>query len=390
MLEDNSESWYEGDDLETNEDYSFKEYDITASPNDFNIKTIFDFIQSGIMEIPNFQRNYVWDIKRASKLIESVIIGLPIPQIFLFEESKNKFLVIDGQQRLMTIYYFINKRFPKKDYRVFIGRIFDENKKIPENILHDNQYFEDFNLKLVSDIPGTKNPLNNINYATLDKNQKTAFDLRTIRNVIIKQNFPPDDDSSIYEIFSRLNSGGMNLKPQEIRSSLYNSNFYRMLKDLNEDNRWRRLIGRNEDIHLKDIEILLRGFAMLIEGYEQYTPSMSKFLNKFSKRNKAVSEENIQYLKKLFNEFLNKCDKLDKGAFFSKTGKFNISMFEAIFSTICEEAFRKRNLSIYNIDKDKLDNLKEDNEFSKASQSETASKTNVKKRIERAKAILLN
>jgi len=82
----------------TNEadDSQIKEYDITASPNDFNMSTMFSFIESGAVKIPGFQRNYVWDVKRASKLIESIIIGLPIPQIFLYEEERNKFLVIDG------------------------------------------------------------------------------------------------------------------------------------------------------------------------------------------------------------------------------------------------------------------------------------------------------
>ena len=93
----------EGDD---GEGPSIKEYDMSSSPNDFNVLTIMNFLQSGNVKIAGFQRNYVWDIKRASKLIESLIIGLPIPQIFLFEEGKNQFLVIDGQQRLMSIYYF--------------------------------------------------------------------------------------------------------------------------------------------------------------------------------------------------------------------------------------------------------------------------------------------
>lgn len=87
-------------------DFQIKEYDITASSNDFNMSTMFSFIESGAVKIPGFQRNYVWDIKRVSKLIESIIIGLPIPQIFLYEEARNKFLVIDGQQRFMSIYYF--------------------------------------------------------------------------------------------------------------------------------------------------------------------------------------------------------------------------------------------------------------------------------------------
>ncbi|WP_270094654.1 DUF262 domain-containing protein, partial [Escherichia coli] len=78
---------------------------LTTTPNDFNIITIISFIKSKVFKIPNFQRHYVWDIKRASKLIESLLIGLPIPQIFLYEQDKNEFLVIDGQQRLMTLYY---------------------------------------------------------------------------------------------------------------------------------------------------------------------------------------------------------------------------------------------------------------------------------------------
>src|SRR5438552_6015150 len=113
-----ADDWYEQEALgEEEEDYSVKEYDITSAPNDFNIKTIFDFIESGAVKIPGFQRNYVWDVKRASKLIESIIIGLPIPQVFLYEEGRNSFLVIDGQQRLMSIYYFIKMRFPRKEKR---------------------------------------------------------------------------------------------------------------------------------------------------------------------------------------------------------------------------------------------------------------------------------
>jgi len=72
--------WFDSD-SQPDEAYSINEYEITTSANDFNIKTLHDFIKSGAINIPGFQRNYVWDIKRASKLIESIIIGLPIPQI---------------------------------------------------------------------------------------------------------------------------------------------------------------------------------------------------------------------------------------------------------------------------------------------------------------------
>ncbi len=88
------------------------EYQIASAPNDFNVVTIANFMEQGSIIIPGFQRHFVWDMKRASKLIESLIIGLPIPQVFLYEEDRNRFLVIDGQQRLMSIYFFVRQRSP--------------------------------------------------------------------------------------------------------------------------------------------------------------------------------------------------------------------------------------------------------------------------------------
>ena len=204
-------NWWEDIDAadESESEAQIRDYEISASPNDFNILTIMSFLESGRVKIPAFQRNFVWDIKRSSKLIESIIIGLPIPQIFLFERSKNNFLVIDGQQRLMSIYYFIKRRFPRKDKRVQIREIFDLQGTLPDTILHDNVYFTDFNLSLKINEQIT-NPLHDKNYSTLG-DLKSQFDLRTIRNVIIKQNLPPEDASSMYEIFNRLNSGGVNL-----------------------------------------------------------------------------------------------------------------------------------------------------------------------------------
>jgi uncharacterized protein with ParB-like and HNH nuclease domain len=134
MKDAENSSWFEdyADDVD---DLQVEEYDITAAPNDFNVLTIHSFLESGAVRIPGFQRNYVWDLSRASKLIESLILGLPVPQVFLYEVERNKFLVIDGQQRLMSIYYFIKQRFPRKDRRSEIRIIFDENGKIPRKLL---------------------------------------------------------------------------------------------------------------------------------------------------------------------------------------------------------------------------------------------------------------
>ena len=131
MTDDTEKKWFD-DYAEDADDDQIDEYDITAAPNDFNVLTMFSFLDSGAVRIPGFQRNYVWDLGRASKLIESLILGLPVPQVFLYEIERNKFLVIDGQQRLMSIYYFLKQRFPKKEKRGELRAMSDVLGSIPE------------------------------------------------------------------------------------------------------------------------------------------------------------------------------------------------------------------------------------------------------------------
>src|SRR6185503_2392425 len=115
-----------------------------------------------------------------------------------------------------------------------------------------------FRLKLTESLPQHPNRFKALSYATLG-DYKTPFELRTIRNVIIKQNSPQGDDSSMYEVFNRLNTGGINLKPQEIRTSMYHSPFYEMLYRANSRPTWRMLLSAPDpDLHMKDVEILLR------------------------------------------------------------------------------------------------------------------------------------
>ena len=142
-----NDTWFD-DYAEEETEGQIDEYDVTSAPNDFNVLTLFSFIESGAVRIPGFQRNYVWDKVRASKLIESLILGIPVPQLFLYEQARNRFQVIDGQQRLMSIYYYLKRRFPLIDKRGELRTIFDESGGIPEGILYDDQYFEDFNLRL--------------------------------------------------------------------------------------------------------------------------------------------------------------------------------------------------------------------------------------------------
>ncbi len=384
---DDEKNWVEPEKDSIEEDVSFREYEISASPNDFNIKTLNDFIGSGIVKIPGFQRNYVWDIKRASKLIESIIIGIPIPQIFLYEENKNKFIVIDGQQRYMSIFYFMKKRFPRKDKRHELRVIFDENEGIPEAFLANNDYFSNFNLNLTPNKSDKKNEFHKLNYSTLHEEDRITFDLRTIRNIIIKQNSPVDDHSVIFEVFNRLNSGGVNLKSQEIRTSLFYSDFFTMLYRINLNAKWRcHTPSSAPNLDMKDVEILLRGFAMLIDG-KNYKPSLKRFLNTFSHKAKQFDESNNFYLEKLFTAFL---DKLPNKRLFHNedNGRFNTPFYESIFVAICQDAFDNKNIEIKIIDIDKIEKLKRDTTFIQATQFNTAKIATVAFRLQRAKEML--
>ena len=381
------EYWFE-DYADETPDFQIDEYDLTQSPNDFNVLTIYSFIESGAVKIPGFQRHYVWDLARASKLIESIILGLPVPQVFLYEESRNSFLVIDGQQRLMSIYYFIKERFPRKDKRAELRGIFEAQSKIPENVLNDDSYFQPFKLNLGGMFADKPNKFQGMSRSHLG-DYRAQFELRPMRNVIVKQNAPKDDDSSIYEIFNRLNSGGINLRPQEIRSSLYHSAFYDMLHRANRDGRWRTILGTDEpDLHNKDVEILLRGFAMLVDG-TSYKSSMVRFLNEFSKKARRHAEEQNAYLQSVFDSFLKASSELPKDAFINKGNRrFSIGLFEAVFTAVCSDAFEKRTFVAGKIDAASVRRLEQDEQFQEASTVGTTSVSNVETRLRRAKEII--
>ena len=368
--------------------YPIDQYDLVSSPNDFNTKTLVDFIESGVVTIPGFQRNFVWDIKRASRLIESIVVGLPVPQVFLYEQGRNKFLVIDGQQRLMSIYYFVKARFPRKEKLAELRLNAEGQSTVPVEKLSDDEYFSDFWLNLPESIPGQPNRFNRCSYSTLEDEHRSSFDLRTIRHIIVRQVGPTGDDA-MYEIFSRLNSGGINLTPQEIRRCTFDSQFYEVLYRTNTQEKWRNLVGTKfPDIHMRDVEILLRGFAMLISE-ESYRPSMVKFLNKFSQEAKSFDEHRLEQLQRLLESFLASCQNLPPDAFHSTQGRFSPMIFESVFVAACLEPYNTGKVVKGKINLESLKRLKDDNHFRSATQSQTTSQRNVKERLERAREILV-
>lgn len=375
---------------QTNSDIQINEYDLTSTPNDFNILTINSFLDSGAIIIPGFQRNYVWDIKRASKLIESIILGLPVPQIFLYEESRNKFLVIDGQQRLMTIYYFIKQRFPRKEKRTELRKIYIENDGIPDEILHNDEYFSNFRLSLPKKSNGQDNIFNKLSYKSLG-DYKTQFDLRPLRNIIVRQNYPTDDSSSVYEIFNRLNSGGMNLRPQEIRGSLYHSDFMTFVNNLNLNENWRKVIkSPNPDLHMKDVELLFRCLSFMING-ENYTPSLAKFLNNFAQEAKSFNSNKVNNVRILSNNLIEKLCSYNSDIYFNdKTGRINTLLLESIFYFIGRKYFDQSQFEDLSINIENIERLKTDSEFLESISEGTTNTEKVKIRFRRAMEILDN
>lgn len=374
------------------EEITIRPYEVDCLPNDYNISTLISLIERGYMKIPSFQRNYVWKKDMASKFIESIIIGLPIPQLFLFERERNNFLVIDGQQRLVTIYLFKKQRFPKNDEaRSIIRKYLSFGKQIPDSELASDN-FEDFKLKLPS-TSTQKNQLDKLKYDTLstikDFDFKGEFDFnRTIRTITIKQITPCNDDSSMFEIFSRLNSGGVMLKPQEIRMSIYYSPFYeKLVSELNLNKVWRSFLGKkNPDLHMGEIEVLVRAFAMLDMSNEYKSP-LRNFLNEFSKRAMDFDENEIVWRSQMFVDFWLSCADLPIEAFRNEKNKFVISLFEAVFVTICEK-IKREGLKGRKITCESLAKLKADSIFVDASQGNTASVTSVTNRLQRARSIV--
>lgn len=358
------------------------QYDISVIPNDFNITTIFNLIDSGAIEMPVFQRNYIWDRKRASRFIESLVLGLPIPQIFLYQKARNRFLVIDGQQRLLSIYYFIKQRFPLPEKRAELRKIFDENNGIPDSVLFDDSYFQDFKLLFPKSEVGEKNPLDGLRYGNLGI-YKSNFEFMTMRCMTIRQNEPKEDDGSVFEIFSRLNTGGVNLSNQEIRACLYYSDFFRMLNLLNQNSIWRKFYGKPEDGKFKDVEIILRSFALLCDS-KNYSGSMNNFINRFAKKAMSFSAQEIEYLRNLFSSFLDACVEVPGDLFATKKGELNAALFDCVFAVVAGKYYKNNSLISEKIHADKICALKADAEFEEAITHSTSHTKVVEKRIAKA------
>lgn len=195
-------------------------YSITSYGADYPIDSLVSRLNSDAIYVPKFQRGFVWNMKRASRFIESLLLGLPVPGIFLARESETqRLIVIDGQQRLKSIQFFYEGFFPGAS---------------PDK-------WREFRLDL--NTPGISNNFHASSYKSLSDEDRRHLDDSIIHATIIKQDEPSDGQSSVYSIFERLNTGGMSLSPQEIRASIFHGQFSNLLEVLNKNTYWRALFG---------------------------------------------------------------------------------------------------------------------------------------------------
>ncbi len=336
---------------EQDEEIASVQYEISTYGADYTVDGLVKRLQKGDIFIPDFQRDYVWNLAEASRLVESLLLGLPIPGVFLAKESEgNKLLIIDGQQRLKSLQFFYEGFFnPKEDKKT--KRIFKLTKV--------QKRFE------------------GLTYETLPENDRIKLDDSVIHATIIKQETPDDDNTSIYHVFERLNNGGKKLAPQEIRTAIYYGAFNDLIDELNEYKDWREMFGPISS-RLKDRELILRFFAVL-HWSGKYAKPMVEFLNRYNKVNRNPATDFIDDNRKLFKDTITYLKENVGKRAFRPEGVLNVAVFEAVTvglaKVILEKGLPNKNLFI-----DSLNSIMNDPEFLKAASSGTSDDTVFKER----------
>ena len=257
---------------EGDREVSLRGYEILTYPADFTLEVLVDKWNKKEIKVPRLQRRFVWTQVQSSKLIESFLMGLPVPPVFFYQDrTDNKLLVIDGQQRLRTIAYFFSGLFGESG----------TGKKAPSfNLVgldKDSPYFE-----------ATYQQLKDTDQAAFNKLQNSV-----LRSFVMKQ-LDPNDDTSIFQVFERLNTGGVILQGQEIRNCIYEGKFNDMLNELNKYQAWRQIFGtKSEDKRMRDMELILRFFA-LFHRVGKYKKPMKQFLNEYMNDNKEPSDNALK------------------------------------------------------------------------------------------------
>ncbi|WP_432799924.1 DUF262 domain-containing protein [Poriferisphaera sp. WC338] len=240
-------------------------------------KSIFDIVEminrGDICLDPDYQRNYIWDDRRASLLVESILLNVPIPVIYVAEDEENRWEVVDGLQRLNSLHRFFQNEFKLQK------------------------------LEVLDELIGVKYK---------DLNPKAA---RILRNGILRiiMIFKESHSDIKYEIFMRLNQGAVSLSEQELRNCLYRGPFNDMLHELRSNKDVLTMLGLPQaHKRMADAELLLRhltiknGYNRETGGISTYTGNMRSSLNRYmeSAKKTVASELNMvkdEFLRSTYN-----------------------------------------------------------------------------------------
>ena len=330
-------------------------FSISSFGADYTVDGLIKRLEKKKIIVPEFQRRYVWDIKKASRFIESLIIGLPVPGIFLsrdaIETGKDNasagmsvpYLIIDGQQRLLSLQRFYKGFFGEKKFR----------------------------------LTGVCEELNGKSYDELTPDDQGRLDDAIIHATIIKQESPDKDNSSIYMVFERLNTGGMLLQPQEIRACIYHGEFNNLLNELIKVPAWRSLF-KKENPRMKEQEMILRFFALYFT-HNDYKKGLKYLLNSFMFKNKDLQLYDKPYLTDLFKNAITLIVNAKGNDAFRRGNAVNAALFDSIMIGVANR-LQMEDMTVEEC-RDKYDELMKDIAYMENSTYSTADEKPLKERI---------
>ena len=280
-------------------------YNIMPYPADYTLKGLYEKWQAGQLLIPDFQRNYVWNQTQGSRFIESFLLGLPVPQVFLYRDrSDPRLTVIDGHQRLGAI-----ARFYKGELR----------------------------------LRGVNSRWDGMRYDDLSEYDRSELDEATLRAIVIRQ-IQPNDNSSVYQIFRRLNTGGAQLNAMEIRRamSISRGDTNDFLDRLNEDPAWRIIIGTQVPARrFRDVELILRILA-LSEKWRNYGESayggqsMQDFMDKYMEVLDKADSQTLEQWKERFSKACKRIVSQLGEKPFHLRGRLNLGALDSVMACTIE------------------------------------------------------
>jgi hypothetical protein len=322
-------------------------YSISSYGADYPVDALVKRIQTGSILIPAFQRKFVWKKHQASRFIESLLLGLPVPGIFLAKEAEsNQLLVIDGQQRLRTLQFFYQGSF--------------EKEKTDFELINVSKKFE------------------GLTYRTLLDEDRRRLDDSILHATVVKQERPEDDDSSIYLVFERLNSGASLLHPQEIRACIFHGEFNELLGKFNKYPSWRAIYGP-ENSRMKDQELILRFFALFFD-LDRYSKPMEGALNRYMKSNRRLQLQSEEVLANAFFPAVDFVANTLGASAFRPVRAINAAVFDAVMVSLTKRMQKTTPIDPV-LFAEAYSSLLRSPEFLAAYEHSTSSEEQVRKRI---------